>query len=925
MLSKSMPNSSNYKSFSLQQSKQHSSNFPWSQKKLHTFNPFPRYNHSASEFDHNDSIIIFGGIVGEKTTNEVYVVEATYGDIPKPRSLHSQISFATHMIVFGGIVDDPKENNLDEHIYIFDIVSKHWLKQMICNFNIDGEVSTINSSSSNGSIGRFGHTATVVDTTLYVFGGKNKNNEYLNDFLTFDLKALKLLTKKKSKFKFSSRFGGCASPNFTQSFWDSLIPPRNAPSPRMKHVSCPYNGKIYMFGGTDEIKCYNDIWCYDVKTNQWDELECSGYTPQAREGHGATIMNDVIYIFGGRSEEGEVLGDLAAFRITNKRWYKFPKLSPSPCPRYGITVSKVKNNILVFGGDSKKDPRPDNEGIVHILDTTKIKFPSGDNTSGHQQNQDQQLSQEIISGSSSSPYPKKTKLSPVLEEAILLSSQESILKLSSTNKDVKGKQKAQQEAQQRQARSQQIQQEAQQELSGTTKSNTVEIKEHDNYKPHKTYVEYSNTPGKVSFDGKIPNNQSNLTKSLRGNIRNAVIIENNDFNIIDNGSDNSIGNGIDNNENEEDQNPVLNNDDNITRTLPLQDSQLYQQHNHQMEKNDSSVEGSGTLSKKSSFEKLREGSPVNNNNIQQRPRGARPLDKKTIFIPIRMNNNNVNNVDVGIIVGSKTEQVLIPESPIIPIHNHHIQQQQQTILSSTLENDEFFRELEKQKQNIIDAKKRENLMKSTKELEFNSCGNEIMNNLEVGSDKYKIVDVIVKMKQQLKYYKTNIKLQSQLASQKISESEKSRIDALDEVATIKLQNLQINQLKQVLKEQQMIFDKVQKTLVIANKRADDTEQRLKDSSQEVATLEKEMSSLKLELTNKSRLLDKSLKKSDELERLLIKAQSEDNNDENDEYDDYFEYDNNNIIIENNIYDNVDDIGDDNVVDDNNDGNQYLLI
>ncbi|CAJ0763508.1 21958_t:CDS:2, partial [Entrophospora sp. SA101] len=122
--------------------------------------------------------------------------------------------------------------------------------------------------------------------------------------------------------------------------------------------------------------------------------------------------------------------------------------------------------------------------------------------------------------------------------------------------------------------------------------------------------------------------------------------------------------------------------------------------------------------------------------------------------------------------------------------------------------------------------------------------------------------------------KTNIKLQSQLASQKISESEKSRIDALDEVATIKLQNLQINQLKQVLKEQQMIFDKVQKTLVIANKRADDTEQRLKDSSQEVATLEKEMSSLKLELTNKSRLLDKSLKKSDELERLLIKAQSE---------------------------------------------------
>src|SRR5439155_26167871 len=78
---------------------------------------------------------------------------------------------------------------------------------------------------------------------------------------------------------------------------------------------------------------------------------------------------------------------------------------------------------------------------------------------------------------------------------------------------------------------------------------------------------------------------------------------------------------------------------------------------------------------------------------------------------------------------------------------------------------------------------------------------------------------------------------------------------------IKSQSLQINQLKQVLKEQKMIFDKTQKTLVLANKRADDTERLWKNSRQEVTTLEKEVSDLKVELANKTRLLDKSLSKS----------------------------------------------------------------
>lgn len=77
------------------------------------------------------------------------------------------------------------------------------------------------------------------------------------------------------------------------------------------------------FGGTDGNFHYNDTWCLDIASGEWQELSCIGYIPVPREGHAAAMVDDVIYVFGGRDVNGKDLGDLAAFRTTSKSLFTF--------------------------------------------------------------------------------------------------------------------------------------------------------------------------------------------------------------------------------------------------------------------------------------------------------------------------------------------------------------------------------------------------------------------------------------------------------------------------------------------------------------------------------------------------------------------------------------------------------------------------
>lgn len=109
----------------------------------------------------------------------------------------------------------------------------------------------------------------------------------------------------------------------------------------------------------------------------WTQLDCIGYIPVPREGHSAALVGDVMYIFGGRTEEGTDLGDLAAFRITSRRWYTFQNMGPSPSPRSGHSMTAYGKQIVVLAGEPSSAPRdPAELSLVYMLDTAKIRYPN---------------------------------------------------------------------------------------------------------------------------------------------------------------------------------------------------------------------------------------------------------------------------------------------------------------------------------------------------------------------------------------------------------------------------------------------------------------------------------------------------------------------------------------------------------------------
>ncbi|RXW22588.1 hypothetical protein EST38_g3263 [Candolleomyces aberdarensis] len=192
----------------------------------------------------------------------------------------------------------------------------------------------------------------MVGSKFFVFGGQ-VDGEFFNDLWAFDLNSLR----------------GRAA-------WELLEPTTpDKPAQRTGHVCITFEDRIIIFGGTDGSYHYNDTWSFDLKTKRWTELQCIGFIPSPREGHAAALVDDVIYIFGGRGVDGKDLSDLAAFKISNQRWYMFQNMGPSPSGRSGHAMATLGTKVWVLGGESFAPSKGEDPNSFHCLDTKHIRYP----------------------------------------------------------------------------------------------------------------------------------------------------------------------------------------------------------------------------------------------------------------------------------------------------------------------------------------------------------------------------------------------------------------------------------------------------------------------------------------------------------------------------------------------------------------------
>ncbi|KAI0397689.1 hypothetical protein F5Y17DRAFT_320754 [Xylariaceae sp. FL0594] len=341
----------------------HSSLYPWSQRRL-TFtsnvpSPFPRYGAAVNSVSSKEGdIYIMGGLINSSTVKgDLWIIEAggnlscyplgTTAEAPGPRVGHSSLLVGNAFIVYGGDTKIDENDILDETLYLLNTSTRQWSRAL---------------PAGPRPSGRYGHSLNIVGSKIYIFGGQVEGH-FMNDLSAFDLNQLQMPNNRWELLLTSSETG--------------VGPTGRVPPARTNHTMVSYNDRMYLFGGTNGYQWFNDVWCYDPSTNKWTQLDCIGYIPSPREGHSAALVEDVMYIFGGRTEEGADLGDLAAFRISSRRWYTFQNMGPTPSPRSGHSMTSVGKSIVVAGGEpSSATHQVDDLSLVYVLDTTKIRYPN---------------------------------------------------------------------------------------------------------------------------------------------------------------------------------------------------------------------------------------------------------------------------------------------------------------------------------------------------------------------------------------------------------------------------------------------------------------------------------------------------------------------------------------------------------------------
>eukprot|EP01123_Difflugia_compressa_P010709 TRINITY_DN3994_c0_g1_i1.p1 TRINITY_DN3994_c0_g1~~TRINITY_DN3994_c0_g1_i1.p1 ORF type:complete len:633 (+),score=148.45 TRINITY_DN3994_c0_g1_i1:128-2026(+) len=295
-------------------------------------NPFS-FGHSGVSI--NEHLLVFGGFADDQTTNHCLLLSDTRGgkfsklrvrgDIPPVRERHSASLIGKRIYIFGGYCRGAElyYNTL----YVFESETLTWTK--IEPRGIPPER-------------RCGHSASVVDGKIWIFGGRTK----VKKGGLFDSEGAGVMYKNDLH---------CYDP--TTNEWYRYEPRGIGPSGRALHTATVVGRKIYIFGGANSTGHRNDtsgfcdLYELDIDTMCWTECETHNTPPSPCYGHSATYIgdNNILY-FGGKGYQ--VLRDIHVLDTRSMEWKQYAYAgNPLSC-RWGHTATLHDTRVLLYGGRS---------------------------------------------------------------------------------------------------------------------------------------------------------------------------------------------------------------------------------------------------------------------------------------------------------------------------------------------------------------------------------------------------------------------------------------------------------------------------------------------------------------------------------------------------------------------------------------------
>lgn len=85
--------------------------------------------------------------------------------------------------------------------------------------------------------------------------------------------------------------------------------------PRINSSLALENEILYIFGGTNCDKKFDDLWSFDLKNLKWTHLNPTGTNPDSRYGHSIINYKGKLIIFGGIHNVTHEKNDMILYNI----------------------------------------------------------------------------------------------------------------------------------------------------------------------------------------------------------------------------------------------------------------------------------------------------------------------------------------------------------------------------------------------------------------------------------------------------------------------------------------------------------------------------------------------------------------------------------------------------------------------------------
>lgn len=210
---------------------------------------------------------------------------------------------------------------------------------------------------------RIGHSASIINNNVYIFGGCARTVTSRAERIGADGITAKLSPGFASDELFQARVDGVGC----TSVWKKISADGNAPCGRWKHTATAAGTKMFVFGGmVDDRQRLNDLYLYATDTNEWRDPKPRGTVPAPRSCHTTTYVEemDKLLVYGGYGGDGRLFPDVEAFHVGTLTWAPLPTKGAMPVARFDHSTSLAGKKLVICGGRNCEAPVLD----INVLD-----------------------------------------------------------------------------------------------------------------------------------------------------------------------------------------------------------------------------------------------------------------------------------------------------------------------------------------------------------------------------------------------------------------------------------------------------------------------------------------------------------------------------------------------------------------------------